>query len=169
MSSGKRVTSARGGGSGGVESSESYVETVKKNFKHGPPGELNATISWTGQQHHYALASSYQDFTAAKKHLPNLQGYYPTVHRKSYANETHATREELRDLYYEGGGLCFYTGKPFGMGHWDRPSLDRMDSSKGFTKENVVWARWVANQMKNALSVAQFEEECRAVVSISNL
>jgi len=88
-------------------------------------------------------------------------------HRKRYPNETHATRQELWDLYHESGGHCYYSDKPFGMGTWDRPSPDRIDSKKGYTKENVVWARWVVNRMKGTLTSAQFEEECRAVADVA--
>ena len=49
---------------------------------------------------------------------------------------------------------CAYTGLPFVRegGHRQRPSLERLDSDKGYTKENTVLVCMFANELKNLLS-----------------
>ncbi len=39
----------------------------------------------------------------------------------------------------------------------NRPSLDRRDNSKGYTKENIAVVSWRANRLKNDASVAEIE------------
>ena len=53
---------------------------------------------------------------------------------------------------------CAYTGRKLSMerNHNDRASIDRIDSSKGYTKENVRVVSWVANQAKNSLPLSEF-------------
>lgn len=74
------------------------------------------------------------------------------------------TIEFLRELYAKQGGRCFYTGGHMVAvrGH-EAPSLDRKDSSKGYTKENVVLCRAIVNWMKNTLTVEAFVALCREV------
>ena len=43
-------------------------------------------------------------------------------------------------------------------------SLDRIDSSKGYTKDNVQWIYKPINKMKNKLSDKEFLQICRAIV-----
>ena len=57
-------------------------------------------------------------------------------------------------------GRCFYTGIRFevtselrGM---RRPSIDRRDSSKGYTRENVVLCLIAVNYAKNAWPEGEF-------------
>lgn len=59
----------------------------------------------------------------------------------------------LKEQYLRQDGRCFYTGIPFeivrekrGM---RRPSLDRRDSSKGYTPDNCVLCLTAINYLKN--------------------
>jgi hypothetical protein len=63
------------------------------------------------------------------------------------------TTQWIRDQFERQGGRCFYTGIPFvieatrrGM---RRPSIDRRDSAKGYTTENVVLCLVAFNYLKN--------------------
>jgi len=63
--------------------------------------------------------------------------------------------DDLRSMYQTQQGKCFYTGVPMTLrsnGHLDRDplliSLDRRDSSLGYTKENTVLCCWGANALK---------------------
>lgn len=40
-------------------------------------------------------------------------------------------------------------GSNGGVASYDSPSLDRIDSNKGYTKDNVQWVSWKANHIKN--------------------
>lgn len=45
-----------------------------------------------------------------------------------------------------------------------RASLDRIDSSKGYTKDNVQLVAFIVNYMKNALSESEFLTICNGIV-----
>ena len=77
-------------------------------------------------------------------------------HRKTSRNSGHESEigaAWIREQYDRQNGRCFYTGVPFvidatirGM---RRPSLDRVDSSKGYTRENTVLCLTAINYLKN--------------------
>lgn len=69
--------------------------------------------------------------------------------------------EFLRELFDKQDGKCYYSGIPFQMDADTKArryglSIDRVDSSKGYTKDNVVLATSIINSMKNDLSVTEF-------------
>jgi len=61
--------------------------------------------------------------------------------------------------------ICFYTNIPLTMEvkHTNTLSLDRIDSSKGYTKDNVVFCCAIINSMKNTLSVVEFINFCKMI------
>ena len=78
--------------------------------------------------------------------------------------EFFAAWEEHKIKY---GWNCYYTGKPMKIGrklavkgakrrHSTPPdllSIDRFDSNVGYTKENIVFCRWDANDEKGAITI----------------
>lgn len=76
------------------------------------------------------------------------------------------TFEHLRDMFYQQKGKCFYTGEPFNFFcKLNSPSLDRVDSDKGYVTGNIVWCRSRINFMKYNDTYEEFLVECRAVLS----
>ena len=65
------------------------------------------------------------------------------------------TEEDIKELLTHQDNKCFYLGIPFDNNS-DRYSLsiDRIDSSKGYTKENIRLASSIVNYMK-----AEYPEE----------
>ena len=87
---------------------------------------------------------------------------------------TDLTLEDLRDIWDRQGGICPYTGwelvhaKALGSHHKlpltpNRASVDRIDSSKGYVKENVQYIAFIANMAKNVFTEDQLKEFCFAV------
>lgn len=64
---------------------------------------------------------------------------------------------------------CYYTGEEL-MFRKKRAeqtaSLDRLDSSKGYELDNVVWCHKDVNKMKGTLSESRFKEICLKVVNL---
>lgn len=83
------------------------------------------------------------------------------------------TVEELSALFERQGGKCALSGLelrfPVGTGYGGpltdeySPSLDRKDSSKPYTLDNVQWVHKVVNIAKNSLGQDQFVSMCHKV------
>jgi hypothetical protein len=88
--------------------------------------------------------------------------------------EFNLTKEYLYDLFYNKQKCKFnLTGYTLTIsntieGHTKgetTASLDRIDSSKGYTEDNVQWVHKDINKMKNDLLQHQFIELCKAVAN----
>ena len=97
--------------------------------------------------------------------------------RKCERLEHTLTKEEFLQAWEEhkekNGWNCYYTGKPMKIGrklavkgakkrHSTPPdllSIDRFDSNLGYTKDNIVFCRWDANDMKGSITI----ELCKTI------
>jgi hypothetical protein len=80
--------------------------------------------------------------------------------------------EQLWKLFIRQNKKCALTGMDlsFGKGKWDTSasaSLDRIDSSKGYTINNVQWIDKRVNFMKQQFSVEEFVLLCQKVAEHS--
>jgi hypothetical protein len=66
----------------------------------------------------------------------------------------------LKDQFTRQNGRCYYTGIPFEIERvrrgMRRPSLDRLDSNKGYTPDNCVLCLTAINYMKNDYDLDAF-------------
>lgn len=78
------------------------------------------------------------------------------------------TKEEAWAKYEAQAGCCALTNWPIDFhireGTETTASLDRIDSSKGYTLDNVQWVHKDVNRMKQSFSEERLLELCRAVV-----
>jgi len=88
---------------------------------------------------------------------------YSTLQRK-YKAKKHGIPHDLNieyliALWHKQGGRCYYTKIPleFGKNTLHSAQLDRLDSTKGYIKDNVVWASRAINHMKNSASMSEFQ------------
>lgn len=78
--------------------------------------------------------------------------------------------EYLWNLYIQQNKQCALSGIPITFGNRYKKltttaSLDRIDSSKGYTEGNVQWLHKDTNIMKRQLTNEQFVSFCKAVVN----
>lgn len=86
--------------------------------------------------------------------------------------EIKLTREFAETLFIKQKGLCALTGQSIRFAHSNKESklelqtasLDRIDSSKTYTENNVHWVHKEINIMKNKYSLEKFIENCKLVV-----
>lgn len=78
------------------------------------------------------------------------------------------TMEDTWDIFENQNKKCALTGIPLkfrkGMNREQTASLDRIDSAKPYTKDNVQWVHKEINRMKGALLDDEFIEYCKKVV-----
>ena len=69
--------------------------------------------------------------------------------------------EYIEELFKCQNNKCYYSGIEFGDNFSNKityPTIDRIDSSKGYEKGNVCLCTFVVNQMKNNLTTDQFKD-----------
>lgn len=71
--------------------------------------------------------------------------------------------EFLVQLWEKQDGKCYYTGVSLldelsneVFARWGSPSLDRLDPSKGYVKNNMVWCIYGVNAFKHTLTYKEF-------------
>ncbi|HIK67407.1 MAG TPA: hypothetical protein EYF95_05505 [Flavobacteriales bacterium] len=87
------------------------------------------------------------------------------------------TRDEVMKMFEDQGGRCYYsdiklnvvksdasrTHDPFKM------SLDCVDPTLGYVKDNVVWCAYCVNALKLKMSKKSMIDVCRAIVKKADL
>lgn len=78
--------------------------------------------------------------------------------------------DDVFRLWTQQKGICSLSGfgmNPLSESSWDRPSLDRIDSRKGYIPGNVQWVCWAVNLMKQTLEQEAFVRWCCRVAEHS--
>lgn len=97
--------------------------------------------------------------------------YWSAILRSAKARniDVCVTAEYIWSLFLEQGGKCALTQLPltFKSERKNRPngtaSLDRKDSTKGYTGDNIWWVHKDVNIMRNNYSIQEFANMCRLV------
>ena len=81
------------------------------------------------------------------------------------------TLDYLMYLWEKQGGKCALTGMQMTYKFYEgrvntNLSVDRIDSTKGYSKDNVQLVCMAANQMKNDLSMEEFINMCESVLAL---
>lgn len=79
------------------------------------------------------------------------------------------TIEEIWELFLKQDGKCALTGYPIKLSRnpkSERPtaSLDRLDPSKGYTRDNCQWVHKTVNLCKHTLTNKEFINLCKLIV-----
>jgi len=82
-------------------------------------------------------------------------------------------RDYLQSIYEKQNKKCGISGLPIVFANsieehkngYTTASLDRIDSSKGYTKSNIQWVHKDINKMKSDFSMLRFVELCYAVLN----
>lgn len=115
------------------------------------------------------------------KYLATLDGNI-TIQFKDISNRAQKkkltfeiTKQDIIDLYHKQNGLCALTGNVLAYTanmadgrHIVNPrnlSVDRIDSTKGYTKDNIQLVCAQINRIKDNLTIDKLIEICRLVVA----
>ena len=98
----------------------------------------------------------------SKKHRLNIIFHSSIGNAKKRGLEHSISIDYLEKLWNNQKGLCYYTNREMlkdlteSDSNDNSVSIDRVDSSKGYTEGNVVLCRWIVNRMKNDISHSDF-------------
>ncbi len=97
--------------------------------------------------------------------------YFSNIHNGAISRslEFTITIKDLWTLFLKQNKKCSLSGIELipPIGRWDdfTASIDRIDPSKGYTKENVQWIHKDINKMKQALTQDNFINLCKQVAT----
>tara|TARA_B100001093_G_C26700334_1_gene958761 strand:+ start:67 stop:876 length:810 start_codon:yes stop_codon:yes gene_type:complete len=76
--------------------------------------------------------------------------------------------DDIKELIAKQNNKCVYTGYELEWSHNNnyKASIDRIDSSKGYTKDNIQLVCFIVNQAKSDLSDDVFIDMCQKISSI---
>ena len=87
----------------------------------------------------------------------NIKKYIVRIKRRAKSKEIEFDLDidYLVSLWNKQNGLCWYTKREmnFTTHSPELFSLDRKDSNLGYTKDNVIWCCWTANNIKADISI----------------
>ena len=102
---------------------------------------------------------------AENKQIGSLQSQYRKF-QKSAINRSLEWDLSFEDFSLLFEGKCTLTGWDINVNHPKiTASLDRIDSTKGYKKDNVQWVHVMVNMCKNKYDEKKFVEMCCAVVA----
>ena len=92
-----------------------------------------------------------------------IKGIKDRAKEKGRVNDLSVVK--IKEMYKKQEGLCYYSGDEmsFIQGSPDVMSVDRLDSSEGYTLSNSVLCCWVYNNMKQELKEDDFYQTIKAI------
>ncbi len=116
--------------------------------------------------------------TSSRKYRKMPHGYWRNLENnaKKRGIAFSITQDQVYDLYIKQNKVCALSGIPIYFPQLDgehlkgltTASVDRIDSSKGYTKKNIQLVHKHINLMKNVLSETDFVYYCRKVVETAD-
>lgn len=148
--------------------------------------KVYCSLSCSGKNNHSHLEKGFDDSALQKARKVTLNRiksdsayrfkyYIKTIKRRKRkcGNKTdEITKEYLLELWNKQGGICPFTGwklrlpkscQGFEISDMKCASLDRIDSSKPYIRDNVRFTSRIANFCKNEWSDEEVYEFCKAV------
>lgn len=123
---------------------------------------------WRSKRERDGFDSSCKECSRAKRTVVTMMLAQAKRRAKLKEREFLLTLEDIKTLNERQAGLCALTGY---LLDWEpgpltpfRASLDRIDSAKGYTTDNIQLVVVVANRFKGQMAQLDFIELCRRVV-----
>ncbi|HMT01963.1 MAG TPA: hypothetical protein PKD00_01420 [Burkholderiales bacterium] len=104
-----------------------------------------------------------------KRFLPYVTKFIKKRTKDGYTFDEKITTDFLWNLLtIKQNKQCSLTGVPLSFDGSYIPSIDRIDSKKGYTPNNLQWVQSKINLMKYSFSNSKFLELCKMVVNYAN-
>lgn len=158
-------------------SKEVYEKRKKHRKEYNKSEEFKAyQKQWYASNKTKVLKKTAANYKYKKQTSPlafiyrNAEQSLKTRKKKGKNIDFDITIQFLNDLWEQQNGKCFYTNVPMVIikegKHPQHPSLDRKDSDKGYTKNNVVLCCQSINFAKSCYTEAEFIDFLKLVKSL---
>mgnify|MGYP001575137739 CR=1 FL=1 len=136
-----------------------YCDKCKCNTKHRLVKESRPNRS-------YYYGCSVCSGNNTKKH--RIANWYKYLAQKANSrkrsNSIKLVEEDILLLAFKQDYKCALTNEAFNIvSKWWKPSLDRIDSNLGYTKENIRLVAWIVNHARGELTDNEFVGMCSKV------
>jgi hypothetical protein len=156
---------------------------VKRNRKRGR--KTYCSLSCVGHANHKHLKARPENLIAGNRRddlspfgyvMKCIKNKHPGRGGGGGRKSCQITLEDIKEQWDKQSGICPYTGWPLKLREHsrhnleytpDRASLDRIDSSKPYTKDNIQFVSMIAQFAKNRWSGEELLNFCKAVVEHS--
>lgn len=88
------------------------------------------------------------------------------AHRRKIGFEL--TIQDAWNIFIKQGGKCALTGEPLSLHRPKTASLDRINSNKSYTKNNVQWTHIQVNKMKMDMDEKELLDWCSKIYKYAN-
>jgi hypothetical protein len=119
----------------------------------------------------YRLNPEFKKNESLKQKERRVRLWQNTLIHDSKRNKEHnLTVNDVNEMFDKQNGLCYWFKIPlipsYKLKHPQQPSLDRLDNTKGYTKDNVVLCCYSANIGRNENSQEVWEEFLSILLNI---
>lgn len=84
---------------------------------------------------------------------------------RKVSNSTKITEDHIKTIWNKQNNKCALTGQSLYIENkWWKPSLDRIDSNKGYTLDNIRIVAWIVNHSRGELTDDEFINMCIKIV-----
>jgi len=151
----------------GVEFEKPESE-IKRNQKIGRPNFCSR--SCVGKNNVKNLPTNSKNYDISKHSKWRIDEYTPFRYHlrnvKKRDKEFNLTLDDLKQVWDNQNGICPFLGINLILSGYSRieknpiysASIDRIDSTKGYTKDNIQWVSRSMNLMKNTMTNEQVFE-----------
>jgi hypothetical protein len=112
---------------------------------------------WTSKDAPRGKVNKKDEYSPYREHMRRINN-----RKRDKGREVDVDKEYLKEVFEQQKGICVYSGVKLQHEIKDNPittaSLDRIDSSKGYIKDNVQFVSIVCNHAKNGMSDTQMRE-----------
>tara|TARA_R110002073_G_scaffold107271_3_gene241845 strand:+ start:5518 stop:6036 length:519 start_codon:yes stop_codon:yes gene_type:complete len=120
---------------------------------------------WTSETNPRGMIKKKDEYSPYREHMRKVN-----QRKRDSGKEVEVDKEYLKEIFEQQKGICIYSGvelqHPETSGKSDpltTASLDRVDSSKGYIKNNVQFISIVCNHAKNDMGDKQMKEWIRVL------
>ena len=146
--------------------------SIDRSSLHGNRGGLCTECKDCQRERYYKERQKLfenDDLALRYKLQQALKGTKRRSREKNIYNDL--TLDYIMYLWEKQSGKCALTGMQMTYKFYEgrvnsNVSIDRIDSTKGYSKDNVQLVCMAANQMKNDLSMTEFIEMCEAALAL---
>jgi hypothetical protein len=123
----------------------------------------------------FSLPKEYIGKGKSRDKFSDFRPLLKRVKNRRDKKEIQLTVQDISDIWERQNGICIYTNMKLELPSWNSKknfrtaSIDRIDPSKGYTKENCQIVSVMANFAKNDFTHEDMIQFCKEIINCGNI